>query len=431
MTTIKQALKYILAAILTTEARLVLKKYRPKIVAVTGNVGKTTTKEAIFLTLSTLGSVRRSDKSYNNELGVPLTILGCGTSGTNLLGWIDTIVTGLSLIIFRHPYPAWLVLEIGVDRPGDIKRVVKWLPVDVVVITHLPDLPVHLEFFSSVEHLRREKMLLAEAAKFTSILNYDDSAIMAAAGRAKGQVITYGFKEGAQVRASYEQLVGTEGEASQFPAGLSFKVSYAGTNMPVRLPHLLAKHQIYAALAAIAVAVSQGASLLTAAEALETLETLPGRMKLIAGIKDTYIIDDSYNASPAAVSSALATLKDINTKGRKIAVLGDMMELGVETVEAHRQAGREVKGAATELVTVGMRAKFIGEAAKVRKGHWHHFDDSIEAGKFVQEIIKAGDVILVKGSQSMRMEWVVEEIMAAPEHKATLLVRQSAEWRGK
>jgi UDP-N-acetylmuramyl pentapeptide synthase len=78
-----------------------------------------------------------------------------------------------------------------------------------------------------------------------------------------------------------------------------------------------------------------------------------------------------------------------------------------------------------------MRAKFIGEAAKVRKGHWHHFDDSIEAGKFVQEIIKAGDVILVKGSQSMRMERVVEEVMAAPEHKATLLVRQSAEWRGK
>jgi UDP-N-acetylmuramoyl-tripeptide--D-alanyl-D-alanine ligase len=324
-----------------------------------------------------------------------------------------------------------LVLEIGVDRPGDIKHAVKWLPVDVAVITHLPDLPVHLEFFSSVEHLRREKMLLAEAAKFTSILNYDDPAIMAAAGRAKGQVITYGFKEGAQVRASYEQLVGTEGETSHFSAGLSFKVSYAGTNMPVRLPHLLAKHQIYAALAAIAVAVSQGASLLTAAEALEALETLPGRMKLIAGIKDTYIIDDSYNASPAAVSSALATLKDINTKGRKIAVLGDMMELGVETVEAHRQAGREVKGAATELITVGMRAKFIGEAAKVRKGHWRHFDDSIEAGKFVQEIIKAGDVILVKGSQSMRMERVVEEVMAAPEHKATLLVRQSAEWRGK
>jgi UDP-N-acetylmuramyl pentapeptide synthase len=428
---LKQIIKYILAFILTLEAQLVLKKYRPKIVAVTGNVGKTTTKEAIFLTMQSLGLVRRSEKSYNNELGVPLTILGRSTPGTNILGWLDVMISGISLLLFRQPYPAWLVLELGVDRPGDIKRVVKWLPVDVAVITHLPNLPVHLEFFRSAEHLHQEKMYLAEAAQLTSVLNYDDSAIMAAASRAKGKLVTYGFNEGANVRANYEQFVYQEGEKGRVPAGLSFKVEYGGTNMPVRLPHLIARHQIYAGLAAIAVAVSQGVSLITAAEALEVLETPPGRMKLLRGIKDTLIIDDTYNSSPMAVTSALATLKALEVPGKKIVVLGDMMELGLETVEAHRQAGREVKGVANDLITVGMRAKFIAETAKLRKGHWHHFDNSIEAGKFIQTMLKTGDVILVKGSQSMRMEWVVEEIMAEPERKAELLVRQSAEWRGK
>lgn len=428
---IKNVIKKVLAFILTLEARLVLRKYQPKIVAVTGNVGKTTTKEAIYLTLSTLASTRRSEKSYNNELGVPLTILGCSTSGNNILGWLDTMVTGLGLLLSRQPYPAWLVLELGVDRPGDIKRMVRWLPVDVAVITHLPSLPVHLEFFRSAEHLHQEKMYLAEAAKLVSVLNYDDPAIMAAAGRAKGKLITYGFNEGANVRANYDQFVYQEGERGRQPAGLSFKVEYTGTNMPVRLPHLIARHQIYACLAAIAVAVSQGVSLIKAAEALEALETPAGRMRLLPGVKDTLIIDDTYNSSPIAVSSALATLKQLEVVGKKIAVLGDMMELGIETVEAHRQAGREVKTAANDLITVGMRAKFMGEAAKLRKGHWYHFDTSEEAGKFVEQMLKPGDVVLVKGSQSMRMEWVVEEIMANPEHKSQLLVRQSSEWRGK
>lgn len=129
-----------------------VRKYKPRIVAVTGSVGKTSTKDAIFAVLADNQHVRKSDKSFNSEIGLPLTILGCPNAWNNPLRWLQNIFDGFLLLVLPSRYPAWLVLEVGADRPGDISGVAKWLPVDVAVITRLPEVPVHVEFLT---HQRR------------------------------------------------------------------------------------------------------------------------------------------------------------------------------------------------------------------------------------------------------------------------------------
>ena len=168
------------------------------------------------------------------------------------------------------------------------------------------------------------------------------------------------------------------------------------------------------------------------AGALESYDPPPGRMRLVRGIKNTLIIDDTYNASPAATAAALTTLGMITTKGRKIAVLADMMELGRHSTEEHRKIGEQVAKHADMLVTVGFRARDIAAAALdngMPDNAILQFEDSGKAGAELQNLIKEGDCVLVKGSQSMRMERVVEEIMAEPDRAEELLVRQDAEWK--
>src|SRR2546426_1057325 len=122
-------LKSLIVALLTWEARLVLRKYRPRIVAVTGSVGRTSTKDAVYALLAGSARVRRSEKSFNSEIGLPLTVLGVPNAWHNPLRWLQNFFDGLFLILFTAPYPEWLVLEVGADRPGDIRSLASWLPV--------------------------------------------------------------------------------------------------------------------------------------------------------------------------------------------------------------------------------------------------------------------------------------------------------------
>ena len=175
----KSIFKKIVVAILEWEAVLVLKKYKPMIVAVTGSVGKTSTKDAIFTVMSSHFFVRKSEKSFNSEIGVPLTILGCNNAWSNPILWVKNIIEGLMLIVLGNHYPKWLVLEVGADRPGDIERIAKWLKPDVVVMTTLPDVPVHVEYFDSPEDVIKEKEYLISALKPKGVLvlNYDDEKV--------------------------------------------------------------------------------------------------------------------------------------------------------------------------------------------------------------------------------------------------------------
>ena len=427
---IKRILKNIIVRILELEARLVLKKYKPKIIAATGNVGKTSTKDAIYVMLSRAYHVRKSEKSFNSELGVPLTILGCESGWNSPRLWMSNILEGLALIFLKNHYPKWLILEVGADRPGDILRITKWLSPDMVVVTHIGEVPVHIEFFKSVKEVVAEKSHLVHALKEGGLLflNADDEQVLSMKEHSRGKVFTFGTSEKATMRATNEQILYDQDGK---PAGVTFKINYGESSVPVRLQGTAGFSYAYAVSAALLIGVSEGFNLLSAVEWIQEYETPPGRLKIIGGINRTSILDDSYNASPAAMDAALSTLAAVETKGRKIAVLGDMMELGKHSTDEHKKVGALAAGICDILVTVGMRAQTIAEEAhakKMGKRDIFLFDDAREAGVALRGIVAEGDVILVKGSQSMRMERVVEELMAHPEDKRRLLVRQETEW---
>lgn len=410
----KQILKKIIIFILIFEAKLVLRKYKPKIIAITGSVGKTSSKDAIYTVLSSYFFVRKSEKSFNSEIGVPLAILGLPNAWNSVFLWLKNIIDGFKTIVLKNHYPKWLILEVGADMPGDIKSISKWLKPDIVVMTYLPDVPVHIEFFNSIDDLIREKSYLAEALKDDGILiaNNDDkklSFVKKFTGNKK--ILTYGLNEGSDIMASNENIIYENNK----PIGITFRVDYAGNSIPIKLSGIIGKQHIYPALSAFLVGISQNLDLLSIKKVIEKHEPAPGRMRLIDGVNNSIIIDDSYNASPKAVTEALNSLKNLNTSGRKIAVLGDMMELGSHSYDEHIKIGKLTAQTADTLITVGVRAKYIARGANeegMKKKDIFEFNDSKSAGCKLAEILQEWDIVLVKGSQSVRMEKVVEKVLA-------------------
>lgn len=428
----KPFFKKIVVAIIQFEAVLVLKKYKPKIIAVTGSVGKTSTKDAIFAIMSSHFFVRKSEKSFNSEIGVPLTILGCSNAWNNPFLWVKNIIEGCALIILKNHYPKWLVLEVGADRPGDIKAIAKWLKSDIVVVTRFPDVPVHVEYFDSPEDVIAEKEELVKALlpNGLMVLNGDDEKVRALKERHRHTTITFGFGTENNVVISRESVEYTHGS----PSGMSFRVDADGSSVPVQIGRALGKQHIYPAVAALAVGASQGLDLVSMGSSLSSYTTSPGRMRIVEGSKKTTIIDDSYNSSPIAAQEALKVLSELSVTGRKIVVIGDMMELGVYSVDEHKKLGEIIAENMDVLLTVGIRAKGIANRAKekrMKKSTIFEYNSSLEAGKALAEMLQEGDIILVKGSQSTRMERVVKEVMAEPERAEELLVRQDKEWQNR
>ena len=175
----KHTFKKTIAYILKIESQLVLLKYKPKIIAITGSVGKTSTKDAVYAVLSKISYVRKSEKSFNSEIGLPLTILGVPNGWNNPFVWFSNILEGIWLIIWPHSYPTWLVLEVGVGKPGDMYQTAAWLQTDAVIITAIGDTPPHIEFFESRKHLVEEKYELITTLKKARILvlNADDKNV--------------------------------------------------------------------------------------------------------------------------------------------------------------------------------------------------------------------------------------------------------------
>jgi len=422
----REFLKKIVIAVLTSEAKLILRKYRPKIVAITGSVGKTSTKDATAKVLEARFRTRKSQKSYNSEFGVPLTIIGARTGWGSPLKWLEAIRLGLGAIFTKQNYPEILVLEVGADRPGDIKKIREWLKPNVAVITALAETPVHVEFFESPEEVFEEKAELVKnlPPEASVILNFDDEEVAKMRDKTSARILTFGFVEGADVKGAAYGIFFQDNA----PAGIEFEAE----SLHVKIPNALGKHQALAALAAIAVGKVFDIKSEDAARALSLYSSPPGRLKLIKGIKETLILDDTYNSSPKAAQAALETLAEIPAK-RKIAVLGDMLELGKHTITAHREIGEMAAGKKIDLlITVGVRAKFFAEGA-VKAGFSKKqilsFGDSPEAARELEKIIEQGDLILIKGSQGMRMEKITEALMAEPERAGELLCRQDEAWK--
>ena len=429
----KNIFKKFLIYILRLESKLVLKKYKPKIVAITGSVGKTSTKDAIYAVLSTMFYVRKTHKSYNSEIGLPLTILGISNGWNNPLIWVKNILHGLWLIIFPCKYPEWLVLEVGISKAGDMKKVVSFLKTDAVVMTAIGKTPAHIEFFPSRKDLIEEKAMLIKTLKPDGVLvlNSDDEDILKMKNKTKNIFITYGLADGADLLASSVNIFYDK----DIPQGLIFRVDENSRSLPVFIDGVFGINYVYSSLAALALASIFKLNMLEAIGNLKNYDVSPGRMRLLAGIKETLIIDDTYNSSPSACVSALKTLGEIkNTKGRKVAILGDMLELGRHTEEAHRDIGQIVNLYAEYLVVVGSRALSIKDGAMsqgMKEENIFEFKDSNKAGHFVKDFVQNADIILVKGSQGVRMEKIVGEIMLDKKYKNKLLVRQEKEWLEK
>lgn len=432
-------MKLILNKILALLAKLIIKKYQPEIIAVTGSYGKSSAKEAIFTVVRPNKRASKNYGSYNNELGLPLTILGEKSAGRSVAGWLKIIYRALNkLLVNDFSYPELLVVEFGADKPGDIRRLVNIARPTTSVLTAIAN--VHREFYPSLKDIATEKRTLIKAlpAKGIAILNADDDMVIGTKVLSSVKVISYGMGEGATVKGSDISLWFSMKD-EEVSGGIRFKVSYRGSVIPVQISGTLGRPAVYAALAAFAVGVSRGDNPLDIVRALDKYEPLPGRLRLLEGIKHTAIIDDSYNASPDAMRAAVDVLCDKEFEGHKRwAVLGDMRELGVLTEVEHEKIGQYVADKKIDrLVTVGARAKIIAsEAVKhgMSEDAVNVFDAAEEAGKFVQNEINSGDVILVKGSQGVgkdmiRLEKVVKEIMKNPELAEYLLVRQGKEWK--
>lgn len=426
----KEVFKKIIVGILTWEARLLLARTRPHIIGITGSVGKTSTKDAIYTVIRTKVHARKSEKSFNSEIGVPLTILGLPNGWSNPFIWIKNILEGAAIALFPGTYPEWLVLEIGVDRPGDIARITSWLKPDIVVLTRLPDVPVHVEFFSSPQAVIEEKKKLVEALKEEGVLvfNNDDEAVVAVKDSIRQKSIGYSRYSLSPFTASADKTVYEQG----IPVGFEFMLTHNDDAALVHVAGSLGVQHAYNYAAAIAVGSLFGIAIEEAARALRGHVPPPGRMRLIPGIKGSIIIDDTYNASPVAMERAIQTLKEVKTVGRKIAILGDMMELGQYSVAEHEKAGKLVASVADVLVTVGIRARGIAEgalASGMSETTIYQYEDARTAGKELESIVGEDDIILIKGSQSIRAERAVEELMAAPERAGELLVRQDPMWQ--
>lgn len=422
----KDLIKPVIIRILTWEAKLVLKKHKPFIIGVTGNLGKTSTKDAIYAVMKQHFYTRRSEKSMNSEFGVPLTVLGEKSGWNNPLQWLVIIVRGF-FVIWQKSYPTHLVLEIGADRPGDIKTIASWVKPNITVVTQFGQVPVHIEFFPDRDAVINEKGYLVEALNGNGlfIYNADDHDAKKLLEKTKARKVSFGIHEDADARATNVKFYGHPIEGTESDVMIDKK------NHHIVLPEVAGKSSVYCSLPALLVARELNISLEVASASLRDADKPKGRMRLLRGMNGSTIIDDTYNASPKATEHGLKTLSEMDVKGRKIAVLGDMLELGAHTREEHYKIGMVAAKSCHKLYTVGIRARVIAEGAldgKMSDENIMQCDTSIDAGKELVQVLGPNDVIYMKGSQGIRMERAVKMILAETHNPAQVLVRQEKEW---
>ncbi len=386
-------------------ARHVLAKQGIEVIGVTGSVGKTTTKEAIAAVLDGR-TIFKNRANYNGLYGLPIA-----------LGEL-------------RPEQRMAVLEMAADHTGEVARLCQIAPPRIAVVTTVE--PAHLETFGSLEAIAREKgeLVAALPPDGLAVLNADDARVLAMAARTPARVITFGAYEPGEdatavpcpdIRAT-DILVSRE--------GVRFTVETPAGRRKIRIP-LLGRHQVYAALAAIAVGLAHDMALDLIAARLAALPRVPGRLNPLPGRRGSLLLDDSYSASPAAVEAALDTLAALDARHR-IAVLGDMLELGDFEAAGHTEIGRKVAGIVDLLVTKGNRARRIADAARpagLAADQVVVTYTAEDAARAVLERLGPGDVALVKGSLATRMEQIVALLMAEPHLAPELLVRQDIAWQ--
>ncbi|MBM3281446.1 MAG: hypothetical protein FJY91_01715 [Candidatus Harrisonbacteria bacterium] len=407
----KQVGRFFLEKILAGLARLLILRYKPLIVAVSGSAGKTSAKEAMYLALlgNEFGVVRRTKKNYNTELGLPLTILS-EREPRGVGSWMLIVLEGLARLIFFHSkYPKILILEYGADRPGDIEKLLRIVKPQISVLTAIGAQPVHMgNYPDGREGVIVEKGRLANvlSKNDTLIINGDDEALRRIAKKSKAKVITYGYGEGAAVRGIHYEVMREGVEVM-----VSFKVEIGRRVIPIKITGAYSEAHILSVLAALSLVEALQGNTVEAATRLELFRPMTGRGRVFVSYQDILLVDEAYNASPIAMQLAILGVEKIFAK-RKIAVLGEMKELGEAAAEAHRFVGQMAANVFTMIVVVG--AEMASEIVKgARKGGMAEKDifevkTVKEAKELVIKKIKKGDMLFVKGSRSVGLEKMVE-----------------------
>ncbi|MBU1033107.1 MAG: UDP-N-acetylmuramoyl-tripeptide--D-alanyl-D-alanine ligase [Patescibacteria group bacterium] len=419
-------------------ARRAILREKTRVIAVAGSVGKTSTKHAIGIALGayeTGSRVRVSSKNYNNEWGVPLTVFNRDAPGRNIFSWIGLLLratlTGLGL---GNIGARTLVLEYATDHPGDLAYLISIAQPEIAVMTAIG--PEHTEFFETVRAVAEEELTIIKSLDKdgVAILNGDDSEVMEGREMTEATVVAFGECDSCDIRLESCDLVYNE----QDPGASGLDVKIAAVEKPVHahLRGVFGTPHALAVTAALAVVYALDEDFYEAADRLEKeYHGMPGRTRILSGIKHTVLLDDSYNSSPLAAHSAIRDLISFPiTEGRKrIAAMGDMLELGNLAEQAHEDLGRKIAEAGIDILVVcGTLAHIVADAAKeagMSEENIFVFDKSTEAGLFIQDRMKSGDVILIKGSQGSRMEKITKELMAEPLRATELLVRQEAKWK--
>ncbi len=420
----KNLFKSTVAIVLGLFARAVIHRYQPTIVMITGSVGKTSAKDAVATVLATKFFIRKSDKSFNSEFGVPFTILGVGNPWGNPFAWLSIIKNAVALLFLPNHYPNMLVLETGADKPGDLSRILRIATPDAVVVTRLPDIPVHVEAYTSPEAVQEEEFSPAYALRAAAplIIPSDKPHIREMSARTPARVISYGMSGEAVVRVQHIDFYKNESGV----VGMTAEVCFGDEVGTIVVRGSVGKVQILPVAAALATGHAFGIALKEALVALEAYVPPPGRGRLLRGKNGSTLIDDTYNSSPVAVEEALETLKNFPGAKRRVAILGDMLELGRYSVQEHERIGTLAKQSADIVVAVGIRSRALALADG--PAQTLQFDDSRAAAIALVDLVKEGDVVLVKGSQSIRTERIVEALLADPAD-ASKLVRQEREWK--
>lgn len=348
-------------------------KFRIPKVAITGSNGKTTTKDMITRVLSQSGPVLATQGNFNNHVGVPLTLF--------------------EIKSFHH----FAVIEMGTNHPGEIKVLSECAQPTCAVITNIGD--SHLEHFGTREAIRDEKLTIAAGiqGKGVLVLNVDDPLLSGSRATSRYKLMTYGIDRG-QIRPE-DLAFDAEGRASFRIGRTKFRLNVPG------------RHNVYNALAAIAVGIHHRIPKARISEALAGFTASKNRLqvKRLAGLT---VMDDCYNANPSSTRSALSTLGSFTTQGRRIAVLGDMLELGEHGERLHREVGNYlVEMGVDELFTFGSLSRHVNQAARDKglpRARAHHFADFDFMCAELIKTVSAGDVVLVKASRGMRLERVFE-----------------------
>jgi len=350
-------------------------KHRVKVVGITGSVGKTTCKELTAAVLSSGYQVLKSEANLNTEIGLPLTLLQL------------------------RPEHERVVLEMGMYSLGEIRLLCQIARPQVGVVTNVG--PVHLERLGTLEAIAEAKAELVDSLPSDgwAILNGDDPQVAAMAERTSARVALFGESPQCSVRGTVLSTSGLE--------GISFRLTCDDESAEVSAP-LPGHHNLYNALAAAAVGLADGLSLQEAAAALATAD-VPLRLRALSGPQGSTILDDAYNASPTSMLAALDLLAEL--PGRRLALLGDMLELGSFEEEGHRLVGERAARTTNVLYTLGERGRIIAEAAQAAGHQQVRFLPSKEkAAAAIRETLSEGDHLLVKASRVMALETVIEEL---------------------